>query len=333
MKRWYLLLFVLSSGLVNGQDIHFSQFYNSPLNINPANTGVFNGDQRIHAGYRTQWSNIVPWSTFTAAYDRKFISKCCPDPKAYWSGGILINHDRVSEFAKLTLNNINLTASYTLRIDSSNVLSFGGLFGVASRAFDEDQLVWDKQWDGREFGNGPSGENFNSDRINFFETALGINYRWQKSARTKVDLGVGVYHFIEPTVTFYDNNELTLSRRMSLSAVGHFYLTEGVNLQINGLAQFQGGYDEFIIGGLAQLYLKRDPGKHLQLHAGLGYRTSRSLFPIVAVQFNRFYGAISYDIDMTDINELKPVRPNTLELHFIYRIGSPKWGKGGCPIY
>ena len=57
LKR-YILLILLSSGFVHSQDIHFSQYYFSPLSLNPANTGDFLGDYRIAMNYRSQWRDI-----------------------------------------------------------------------------------------------------------------------------------------------------------------------------------------------------------------------------------------------------------------------------------
>jgi hypothetical protein len=76
MKR-LIILFLFSAFVdaVVAQDIHYSQFYNSPLNINPAKTGIFNGDKRINLSHRNQWRSIVPWTTFTASYDQKFYPK------------------------------------------------------------------------------------------------------------------------------------------------------------------------------------------------------------------------------------------------------------------
>jgi len=57
----------------NAQDIHFSQFYHSPQNINPSLTGVFNGHQRFIGNYRSQWNSVpVSYMTFSGAYDMKF---------------------------------------------------------------------------------------------------------------------------------------------------------------------------------------------------------------------------------------------------------------------
>ena len=43
------LLFALVVSSAMAQDIHFSQFYSSPLNLNPALTGVMNCNQRVVA--------------------------------------------------------------------------------------------------------------------------------------------------------------------------------------------------------------------------------------------------------------------------------------------
>ena len=49
----------------NAQDIHFSQFFNTPLAQNPANIGQFRGNYRMGAVYRQQWRSVtVPYSTF-----------------------------------------------------------------------------------------------------------------------------------------------------------------------------------------------------------------------------------------------------------------------------
>ncbi|HEY0730959.1 MAG TPA: type IX secretion system membrane protein PorP/SprF, partial [Chitinophagaceae bacterium] len=70
-----LLLLISSFSLavtVSAQDLHFSQFFNSPLTTNPANTGFIpDGDYRIGINYRNQWSSImtVPYKTMSAYGD------------------------------------------------------------------------------------------------------------------------------------------------------------------------------------------------------------------------------------------------------------------------
>ena len=52
------------------QDIHFSNWQMSPLNLNPAQTGLFEGDGRLIFNYRTQWRSVqVPYNTFSFGGD------------------------------------------------------------------------------------------------------------------------------------------------------------------------------------------------------------------------------------------------------------------------
>lgn len=55
-KLLALILLVFGSISTYSQDIHFSQYYASPLTLNPALTGKFNGQYRIAGIYRSQWA-------------------------------------------------------------------------------------------------------------------------------------------------------------------------------------------------------------------------------------------------------------------------------------
>ena len=73
MKKNKKILFLVISILqfaffTQAQDLHFSQFFNSPLTTNPANTGFIpDADYRIGGSYRNQWSSIMtmPYKTMS----------------------------------------------------------------------------------------------------------------------------------------------------------------------------------------------------------------------------------------------------------------------------
>lgn len=323
--------------MLQSQDIHYSQFYNSPLNVNPANTGIFNGDKRVNLSYRSQWRSVpVPWTTFSGSFDRKFYPK--KDTKSFFSAGLLFNYDVQGNVTDLNLTNIDITGSYTFGIDENNLFTVGGLLGYATRGFDGKSLTWDRQWDGNTFNpNAPSGEAVDADRVSFLETGLGVNYRWQKSSRTKLDLGIGMFHVQEPKTALYDNGDVSLPRRITLSGVGSFEVAPKLDLQVNVLSQFQGDYDELVMGGLAKIHLNQARGKELELHLGGGYRTSGSVFPLLAIQYKNFYGGVNYDINVSDFNN-DPVsikKPTSFELHFNYIITDvkPFRKQKVCPIF
>jgi hypothetical protein len=57
---------------VRAQDIHFSQFDQSPFNINPALTGAFDGAFRFIGNQRSQWRSVtVPYRTTGLAVDAR----------------------------------------------------------------------------------------------------------------------------------------------------------------------------------------------------------------------------------------------------------------------
>src|SRR6476661_4653927 len=67
-----VLCCLLAVHAVHAQDLHFSQFFNSPLVTNPANTGFIpEGDYRLGVNYRNQWASITafPYKTMSAFGD------------------------------------------------------------------------------------------------------------------------------------------------------------------------------------------------------------------------------------------------------------------------
>src|SRR6185436_16137455 len=95
----------------SAQDIHFSQFYASPLTLNPANTGMFKGDWRVAGIYRDQWRAISPaMMTAAASYDQLFTVK-----KQTIGGGVVLAHDRSGE-AKLNVTKIFLSGAYQYKL-------------------------------------------------------------------------------------------------------------------------------------------------------------------------------------------------------------------------
>jgi type IX secretion system PorP/SprF family membrane protein len=320
---------------LNGQDLHYSQFYNSPQNINPALTGVFNGDHRFTLSMRDQWRFVpVPWFTLSGAYDRQIYFK--DNDKHFLGAGVNFNHDRQGD-SKLNLTSLNFNGSYHRILTPNHILSAGLVLGFASRGFNSQTLTWDKQWDGDVFNGGlPSGESFsNLERINFLESGLGLNYRYQKHSRSYADVGISALHLLQPDVAFYNIEDLKLPSRITYSAVANIKLIDQLDIQVHGLHQSQGKYEETVFGGLLKFYVSQKRGKEIQVHAGLGYRTAKSLIPTFAVQYNNIYASVSYDVDTNQFNEILKSNKGGPEIHVRYIISNVKPLKTVkvCPIY
>src|SRR5690606_23765854 len=94
-----------------GQGLHFSQYYNAPLLLNPANTALLpDHDYRAVANYRSQWGRVpVPFSTIAASADFQAFRNM---NETNWMGiGGAIFSDRAGN-GNLALTNVQLTMAY-----------------------------------------------------------------------------------------------------------------------------------------------------------------------------------------------------------------------------
>src|SRR5215510_8599795 len=73
MKKLFVVPAVLMTAAVaHAQDPSFSQFFSSPLNVNPALTADINGKWRVISNYRNQWIGAGdPYTTGTISMDSK----------------------------------------------------------------------------------------------------------------------------------------------------------------------------------------------------------------------------------------------------------------------
>ena len=96
MKKIILFFALLSAVAMNGRDTRFSQFYNNPLRLNPALTGVFEGSSRAMISYRSQGakffdSGAPAYTTYSAGGDFRLLG---PKHDNWGIGGLFVG-DRV----------------------------------------------------------------------------------------------------------------------------------------------------------------------------------------------------------------------------------------------
>lgn len=133
---------MLMAGVAFGQDPQFSQYYQSPLYLNPGFTGV-TPQQRLTFNHRLQWPNLPQaFSTFAASYD-------------IWvnelnSGfGILATTDKMGSAGWRTTN-ISMLYSYKIRLSDKWLFSPGLAFGYGINGLDRSKLT---MGDGLEYNN------------------------------------------------------------------------------------------------------------------------------------------------------------------------------------
>jgi type IX secretion system PorP/SprF family membrane protein len=337
------LFMLLILGRLGAQDLHYSQFYHSPLNINPGLTGVYNGDCRISANWRNQWRNVpVNYQTFTAEYDSKYYFK--RSEKSFLGYGLQLNYDKAGD-SKLQYLNLSLNGSYNYIINPRNIITGGLQLGYVQRSFKLDDLKWDNQFDnniGSYVATLPNGENFSRLKFGFFDASVGANYRWQKpSKRTKIDFGLGYFHLTQPKQNFIDGKDIKLSSRLSGYVMSSFKLTNGLDLLVNALYQKQNQQDEAVGGAAVRIHLNQRPAKELAVQLGINYRANPgnsfvgdALIPTIEVHYTKWHVGLSYDINVSGFKEATNGRGGP-ELSMSYRCINVKPLKENkiCPIF
>ena len=124
-----LLFFGFSA---KAQDPHFSQFFASPLTLNPALTGKFDGTLRVAGNYRNQWpafNNV--YTTYTLSVDFPILKSKLPDYDT-WGVGILALNDQAGA-GVLTNTYLGLSTSYHKALDENGFqqlgIGFQGTYG------------------------------------------------------------------------------------------------------------------------------------------------------------------------------------------------------------
>lgn len=333
MKKIFTILFSIGVIGVSSQDIHYSQFYNSPLNLNPANTGMFDGTYRFAANQRTQWRSVtVPFSTFSMSADAF-------QPKEWKniSLGALMNHDIEGDSQFRTFD-FNLTGAYFINPggDSTQRLNFGMLAGISNKHINYSQLQFDNQFDG--FMYNPSlnhMENFAGESRTYMNLQFGAVYYKILGKRKWITGGIALANITKPRQSYFDVRTIQLDRRFNLHASANIPLTDKIELVPNILMQFQGTYQEIIAGSNMRYILLNERGVYRAVTAGLYYRGKDAVYIKAGMDYDNWIAGISYDFNVSDLHLASNYR-GSLEFSVIYilKVFNPKLIQHRiCPDY
>src|SRR3954469_19471594 len=161
------------------QDLHFSQFMNSPLTTNPANTGFIpDGDYRLGINYRNQWSSVMtlPYKTMSAFADAQ-IMKDKLDNGWIGIGGVILRD--VAGSGNLTSTKVYGSVAYHQMLGYSSLLSLGFNVGYANKQINTVNLKFPDQFDGKFFDNKiPTSAQIDRNNIGYLDMQVGMNFAY-----------------------------------------------------------------------------------------------------------------------------------------------------------
>lgn len=336
-KHYQLSLFVvfcLTFFSMNAQDIHFSQFYNSPMNLNPALTGVFKGDQRIVGNYRNQWASVpVPYLTFSGAYDQKIFLKALGD--GFFGGGLIFNYDKSGD-GEMIWSQLGANVSYTQPLSEQLFISGGFQYLLGSRRVNPDKLTWAEQWNGDIFDQNASlTEDFNNNTRGFSSLSAGLNLHFQlDGTRTKADVGVGAFHLNKPSVNFFEDKAVSLPIKGNSYTIGTIEVHPKMDMRVFGFYSFQTKYRETVVGAALRYHLSLQRSREISVQIGTNMRLGDALIPTIEVQYHALRVGLSYDMNTSafEVATRKKGGPEISVEYIITKVKSTKTFKS-CPIF
>jgi type IX secretion system PorP/SprF family membrane protein len=317
----YLILFcfqffVLFYGSpVQSQDIHFSQFISSPLNLNPAQAGHFDGALRFAGNARRQWNSVtIPYQTYGGSVDAK-------NPFRIKNAGVGLSvyNDRTGD-SRLNTLQANVALSYSIRLtrDSSQFITLGAQSGVTQRTISYEGLRYDNQYNGNVFDpNIGSIENFSNSGRLYPNVNAGIQWTRRRDHRNTITTGLSLYNINKPEQSFFKDQSIKLDRRLNLHFSSQHKLSEKVDLLPALLFMFQGTYQEYTLGSSIKYILNPGEGHYRALYFGLWTRAVDAGLVSAGMDYNNLYVGLSYDINYSKLTPASRARGG-VELSVIY---------------
>ncbi len=300
----------ITSG-VKAQDIHFSQVFETPLFLSPANTGFYNGYFRAIANYRSQWSAMNnAFQTMAISVDGGlFRSK---KRKAFLGLGFTLFNDRAGA-AAMQKTNALLNVSGIVKLSKKSVMSVGLSGGVDATNANYNKLTYSSQFDGNSIDiNRVTGESVVFRQFTTTDIAAGAAYEYSSVKAdndhddvTAFKIAVGAFHLNKPTQDFGAGSKYKLPVRLAVTATGRvdfedtkFSLTPAIVYQKQGVAW------QYVVGSYIKYRTKvgtKVTGQKTENGIGVGifYRGKDAFIYKLLYEIGDYAIGLSYDMNVS----------------------------------
>ena len=290
--------------LASAQDLHFSQYMNSPLLTNPANTGFMpDGDYRLGVNYRNQWASVTafPYKTMSAFGDVQTMEN---RDNTGWMGlgGVIIRD--VAGTGALTSTKVYGSIAYHQMIDAGSLISLGFNAGWANKRINTSDLTFPSQWNGKFFDVHQTtvAPKLDYNNINYLDMQVGMNYAYFPTDRMYLNAGFSAMHVNRPKESFFTeqagvNNRIPVRYTAFLN--GSFMVNDVLIVNPNVYGSMQAKSYE-IVGGLNAHYNLSGDGEKV-LIGGLYYRHEDAIIPMLGLGFKDYTFTFTYDVTTSSL--------------------------------
>lgn len=297
--------------IANGQSTHFSQFYATPLLINPASTGLTTGPYRVAASYRSQWNDAgSPYKTMTASGDAKILTDRLTEGNKLGLGLVFVN-DQTLEGA-VQGNSIAISTGYHVALDEFQSIGVGFQGSYNEKRIDFSRLNFENQFNNGEFNPSiPVGEALGDGRRYYFDVNAGAMYSFSGEDRSFF-AGGSMYNIMKKDESFLTEQ---FKKPFLWSVVAGGDIDVGINHSIyfSGNFRRQGADNETTLGMAYGLFL--DQTGYSVLKLGLWHRVKDALIPYAGFSINGLQIGVSYDYTL---GQTRASATNAFEVSIMY---------------
>lgn len=331
LRHIAILILVCNCIIARAQDPHFTQYYASPLSVNPANTGFFDGDARISVNERQQWWNVgYNYNTTSVSADVKLYKEQLPEFDTFAAGFSGIFEKSLN--GALQSNFISLSAAYhkSLGYEGSHKVGLGLQLNYTNKYLDYTKLTFASQYNGQFFDPTiPVSLDYSGLQSKYFDVNAGLLYAFH-SDRVNLYAGASLYHINKPNETLFSTSGSTLPMRRTLHAGGEVILSEFSSVLFSGYYMHQGYAGDTMYGGAYCLKTNNRDNVLLNLYLGLWYRDNYSYVPYIGADYQNFSLGVNYGL--AGGNNIG-FTPNTFEISLIYRPRANTIQSSLCPRF
>jgi len=338
MKKILLTLIVCMAlvTMTTAQDPNFSQFFASPLTLNPALTGKFDGVYRLATNYRNQWPTFNnAFVTKTASLDFGVLKNHIPEIDQFGVGFMGFT-DRAGD-GVITTNAASLSLSYHKGLDESGYHQIGAGFQgtYVSKRLDVTKVYFEDQLTGSGF-TGITNENFSGYNlnVNYFDLNAGILYNGTTNGYNNYYAGVSMYHINRYREVFTDTGNYYLAPRTTIQAGGKIPMGQNNYLHFSANHSMQAKAHNTMIGGAYSLNVNGDEENPINVYLGSWIRFGDAIIPYVGLEFGELHVGVTYDINTSSLKPGSNLRGGgEFSLIYIRKPVDPNAKKLNCPKF
>jgi type IX secretion system PorP/SprF family membrane protein len=346
LRTWVACILVVGFGsTLAAQDIHFSQFYMSPLNLNPAMTGVMNCTRRLSGNYRNQWASVLrsnAYSTFSGSYDQRIPVGRYDN----FGAGLTLWSDKAGSLDFGTMQ-VKGSFSYAKRLGGDRVKShflvLGADVGYTQRGYDAAKARWGTQnvngsWD----PSLPSQEDdLVRNNISYADMSAGILWFSVIDKFNSYYIGGAYSHINEANQSFTSDKIFPHPPKYTMHAGGDFLIAPRLGILPGAVVFTQNKLLEVNTGTSLKFYLGNDRRIDQALQLGVWTRLAHKLDKgnlmdalIFSTRFDydQFSIGFSYDLNTSDFNAATNGN-GAFELALLYKICGQEKRNLYCPNF